>query len=282
MDNVMRGTITVRDLDVLQVEKRTNRTGTLARFPAHVHNDYQIVYAPAIVNQYTYRGARHVAPPASLTILHPNEVHDAVGLADLSRDVPLYVFHLCPQFVKGFHREEDAFSEVDGSLLFETIVSGRHMVQQLERLAEATFAPGASHLNCQERLVRFIVDLTARYSSSPGSARDLSPDHRLVNTIREYLYAHANENISIDTLCRISGTSRTRLCGTFRRTTGISLHAFQIQVRVERARTLLVRSGASLSETARDTGFADQSHFARHFKRLVGVSPGCYQVEKGA
>jgi AraC-like DNA-binding protein len=53
-------------------------------------------------------------------------------------------------------------------------------------------------------------------------------------------------------------------------------HAFQTQARIARAKTLL-RQGRAISEVARLTGFADQSHLTRHFKRLVKLTPGEYQ-----
>ena len=46
-------------------------------------------------------------------------------------------------------------------------------------------------------------------------------------------------------------------------------------VRVERARALL-RQGEPISRVAFDTGFSDQSHLTRRFKRVVGVPPGQY------
>jgi AraC-like DNA-binding protein len=46
-------------------------------------------------------------------------------------------------------------------------------------------------------------------------------------------------------------------------------------VRVERARLLLAR-GVPIAQAALDTGFADQSHLTRQFKRFVGVTPGEY------
>lgn len=52
-------------------------------------------------------------------------------------------------------------------------------------------------------------------------------------------------------------------------------HAYQINVRLDRAKDLLLR-GWPISEVAREAGFYDQSHFTRYFKRLVGVTPGSY------
>jgi AraC-like DNA-binding protein len=46
-------------------------------------------------------------------------------------------------------------------------------------------------------------------------------------------------------------------------------------VRVERARRLLQR-GVRISEIAFTTGFSDQSHLTRQFKRVLGVTPGSY------
>jgi AraC-like DNA-binding protein len=50
-------------------------------------------------------------------------------------------------------------------------------------------------------------------------------------------------------------------------------HEYQVQVRIMKAKTFL-RLGRSISETASLVGFVDQSHFTRHFKRLVGITPG--------
>jgi transcriptional regulator GlxA family with amidase domain len=52
-------------------------------------------------------------------------------------------------------------------------------------------------------------------------------------------------------------------------------HAYQIQVRLLRAKKLL-RSGRHPADVAYATGFADQSHFSRHFKRLMGLTPARY------
>ena len=59
------------------------------------------------------------------------------------------------------------------------------------------------------------------------------------------------------------------------RRVGLPPHAYQIQLRVARAREL-VAAGVPLAEVATMTGFADQSHLTRLFKRVVGIPPGQY------
>ncbi|HYM70106.1 MAG TPA: helix-turn-helix transcriptional regulator, partial [bacterium] len=65
------------------------------------------------------------------------------------------------------------------------------------------------------------------------------------------------------------------LCRTFHREVGLPPHAYQTQVRVERARSLL-RNGVPIAEAAAAVGFYDQAHLTRQFKRVIGVTPGQY------
>ena len=57
---------------------------------------------------------------------------------------------------------------------------------------------------------------------------------------------------------------------------GLAPHEYQVQLRVNRARALL-ESGESAAQAALDSGFADQSHLNRHFRRILGLTPGAYR-----
>ena len=67
------------------------------------------------------------------------------------------------------------------------------------------------------------------------------------------------------------------LARVFRRHHDCSPGEFLRRVRIQRACRLLAESPESLSAIAYETGYADQSHFTRHFKRAVGVPPGAYR-----
>lgn len=62
----------------------------------------------------------------------------------------------------------------------------------------------------------------------------------------------------------------------FTRDVGMSPHAYRIVDRLNAARRQL-RAGAGIAETAVDFGFADQSHFGRHFFRVFGITPSAYR-----
>lgn len=103
----------------------------------------------------------------------------------------------------------------------------------------------------------------------PPTALDLEP-------ARRWLAEPSVEAPSIPALAARLGLSRYQLTRRFQNATGMTPHAFRLDRRVDRARSLL-RAGASLSQVAQDLGFADQSHFQRVFKERVAMTPGAYR-----
>ena len=95
--------------------------------------------------------------------------------------------------------------------------------------------------------------------------------------VRDYIHDHLAETISLDVLAAVAGLSRFHFARKFRTTIGTTPHAFVLQQRVERARTLLERAGTSLLDIAASCGFADQPHLTREFKKRIGVTPGRYR-----
>jgi len=82
-------------------------------------------------------------------------------------------------------------------------------------------------------------------------------------------------NVTLRELAAVAGSSRHRLSRLFHTVYGMSPHRFQLAHRVRRARSLL-EAGVPISEVAQRAGFADQSHFHRHFRRTLGMTPARY------
>ncbi|WP_221568756.1 helix-turn-helix domain-containing protein [Alkalihalobacillus sp. TS-13] len=116
-----------------------------------------------------------------------------------------------------------------------------------------------------------------RYTSTkfdPYKPKNLSD--REINTAIQYIHDRINQNISLTELAREVNVSPAHLIRLFKKATGFPPHQYVIQLRVNRAKTLLLTKKVSISEVAAEVGFADQSHFHRHFKRLVGCTPREY------
>ena len=68
-----------------------------------------------------------------------------------------------------------------------------------------------------------------------------------------------------------------RFIRLFKKDAGLSPQKFLIQNRVRKAQRLLFNSQLLLTQIAQETGFYDQSHFIRHFKGIVGLTPKEYK-----
>lgn len=85
------------------------------------------------------------------------------------------------------------------------------------------------------------------------------------------------ENIFlIEDMAQRIGISPYHMIRQFKAVCGLTPHQFQIQCRVRKAQKLLEK-GESVVETAYATGFCDQSHFDRHFHKIVRLTPSEYK-----
>src|SRR5262245_28465308 len=91
--------------------------------------------------------------------------------------------------------------------------------------------------------------------------------------VREYIDSHLDENIGLDVLAGLAGLSVHHFARAFRQSVGEPPHGYILGRRIERAQEMLKQTDQPLSEIALAVGFSDHSHFARHFRRHVGVTP---------
>ena len=90
---------------------------------------------------------------------------------------------------------------------------------------------------------------------------------------REYIHAHFTQNVSLEELSRLTRISPFHLQRLFVNAIGLSPFQYLMHLRITAAKNML-RRGLQISHVALETGFVDQSHFTRHFTRVVGLTPG--------
>lgn len=94
--------------------------------------------------------------------------------------------------------------------------------------------------------------------------------------VTEYIHANLDCDLSLKELAAIVQISSHYFSQLFKQSTGISPHQYVIQQRIKRAKELLSQRELTIAEVAKIVGFVDQSHFHRHFKRLVGITPKAF------
>ncbi|MDB6001658.1 MAG: AraC-type DNA-binding protein [Rhizobacter sp.] len=135
----------------------------------------------------------------------------------------------------------------------------------------------------EERYLAFVTRLFERHApqASAAAAATLHKEDRAVRLAQEFLDHRLDERVHLGEIAHVAGLPTHRLFRAFSRVVGMTPDAYQRQARIRLAIDL-IRRGDRLSEVAAATGFADQAHLTRSFRRAMGVTPGIYQVAMSA
>jgi len=98
-----------------------------------------------------------------------------------------------------------------------------------------------------------------------------------VRRVLTYINSNVDTTIRNTDLAAVARLSESHFNVAFRKSVGQSPHEYIIRRRMERAQGLMLSTDKTLSEIAADCGLADQPHFTRLFRRVVGESPAAWR-----
>lgn len=244
-------------------------------YARHAHEGMTLALVDFGVAAFDCAGRRHVAPSGSAFLIRPGEIH--TGRAATQEGYRYRVLYLAPDAVRRFAGVHESAVRLGNGL-----VDDRRLARTLAQAHDALTVPAASELAGETALLRIGSVLAGRTTDgrvAPG--KGAGGPTGAVRIARDYLHAAPEADISLWQLAEVSGVSAHHLVRSFSAAMGMPPHAYQIQLRVWRARSLLAE-GRSLSEVAQLVGFYDQPHFTRVFKRHTGVTPGQFPVAREA
>jgi AraC-like DNA-binding protein len=231
-------------------------------FSSHRHDTYAIGVTALGVQTFRYRGETRRSTGGRAFVLHPDEAHD--GRAGDERGFGYAIAYIEPSLIL-------AASDGRGLPFVRTpVVDDTRFVQTVEAILS-----GADDLSDDVAATCAIAALTDALWRVAGSSVPSEVRLRLasLHAVRDALLAANGERVSVAELERIANLSRWELARQFRRAFGVSPYRFHVMRRLEHARRRIA-AGARLADAALECGFADQSHFTRHFRGAYGMSPG--------
>lgn len=232
------------------------------RFPVHAHPEVHVALIERGRYDFRLEGRRHVAEAGDLLVFAPDGAHDG-GAADTAG----YAYRqiLVPPGVW-----ERVAIEEGGRLCWPRFPVLRRETAGLLLHGLFTADAGADPMLLDAGLARLIAGLGA------GEEGGLPPRPATPSMVRravEMMQEGFAEPLTLADLADASGTSRFALSRAFRRIHGIGLHEWLMGLRLRHARRCLA-AGMAAADAAAASGFADQSHLIRRFKRAYGVTPG--------
>jgi AraC-like DNA-binding protein len=259
----------VAGVDLLRARFITHRYGR------HAHETYTFGLIEAGIEEFDYGGTLMRAGPGAVALLNPEVVH--TGQAATSAGWAYRVLYPDVSVVTNVACQ---LGWRPGTPLFPQTVLYDERSAALLRSAHRAAEHGdklASSSLLTAALARLLTaHAKAGAAETPAIVRQ-SPAS--ISAVCELLHERLADPPSLSELAAMTGLSQFAVLRAFRAETGLPPHAYVNQLRVRQARALLDR-GVAPADVAMTTGFADQAHLTRHFKRVVGVPPRAYQRER--
>ncbi|HYD65048.1 AraC family transcriptional regulator [Azospirillum sp.] len=251
-------------LEVLRADFRRSS------FAPHFHDDYTVGLITRGANRFRYRRQRVVAPLGTLCLADPGEVHTG----DVQEGGWSYwSVHIPPSALAALAAELDGPGDTAPD--FATgVIDDAEAVRRFAAFFQALHA-AAPALAVEVRAVEALAHLIGRHAAHHPARPPAAGDAALARRARDLLAARAAEPVSLAELEAATGAGRYRLIRAFRAAYGMPPCAWQTQRRLITARAL-IGAGQPIADAAAATGFADQAHLTRLFKRSFGYTPGAF------
>ncbi len=256
------------DMPYIRVVRGTNVTNEFAR---HAHDKFcfgVVLKGARIISQ---AGASAVIPEHGVFVVNPGAGHTCKSQGKGGHDY----LAICVDVEKmndissQISERQRTFSCVRNVPLFDERLFSK--IYQFFSLLEQP----DSILMRESILISMLSGLIIRHGDSPPTPRRMSSQRGAIDRATEFIKAHFAESLSLDELSGVACLSPFHFQRLFVKHTGVSPHEYLLRTKIKKAGELL-REGHSIASVAVDTGFVDQSHLTRSFKRIVGTTPGSY------
>jgi AraC-like DNA-binding protein len=231
----------------------------------HSHPTWTVAVVHDGAARFEVDATQQRANRGELFVLEPDAVH--TGMAAVPEGWAYKVLYLDPALIHEWEERDAPAPRAARWVVFRD----RQLRDSLLRV-HATLGAGTAGLQLDEAVVAALEALRPHLRPRPEAARERF-EHAAVRRARAFLSEHWDQPVRLASVSEFAGLTRFELVRRFRAQTGLTPHAFQVNVRVARARVML-DAGEPIARVAAACGFADQSHLTRTFRRAVGVTPG--------
>ena len=251
------------------IEARAVQDGRHVCYDKHSHPHFSIGAITGGHSHYLNQRSLQEVGPGSLVLMNPEEVHACNPIAD--QPWSYLMFYLDTDWLRSQQEEAGLGSEFRpfdmtasrDPLLYQGL---QHLHHQLVEAPDPLAREVACHLFSRQLLARL----------TPARWDDRPPQH--LQRAAELMQDDSASPLSLSQLSAVAGLTPSHFVRAFSQHYGMTPHAYLLDRRIRHARTLL-KQGQPLAEVALASGFADQAHFQRQFKRRVAATPGQYRTQ---
>lgn len=289
MAKVAARTLFLERIDGLMVEQVV-REEEYSMYSRHVHESFELYILLAGERYYFIDRETFLVRAGMAVMVSPDQIHKTSMAGGSYHDRLLFQMdgQMFLPYMKliGMDSMEELFRQLNGVAKYsgEDWVTVNHLLGQLKREMEEKRIG-------YEAVVRMLavqlLILTVRNRGPrPGDAAGLldrsayqamTPKHRTIRLVTEYLLSHCETNESQTELARRFYVSKSYLSRIFREVTGVTLNEYRNLARITEAKRLLAETGLPVTEIAARVGFESITYFERVFKKHTDERPLRYR-----
>ncbi|ACA87070.1 AraC family transcriptional regulator [Shewanella woodyi] len=246
---------------------------TQFEFQKHIHLDYHVGVVSHGCQQYCHKGNTYLLTPGSISTLNPDETHN--GQSRNAEGYEAHVLSIPAHYVKQVSDELN-----QGELFFNSPLIDTPRLQfaflQLHQMLTST--QQFSSLEIETSMMAFTTELFSKHSELQPVKQNITTglSHQQICQIRELFHDDLSHTFQLETLAVKFNLSKFQFLRAFKKTVGMTPHAYLKRVRLEHAKKAIINGGA-LSDIANQVGFFDQSHLNKAFKHAYLITPAHFQ-----
>lgn len=234
-------------------------------YPMHTHESWTLLIVDDGMVRYDLDRQEHGALHQVVTLLPPQVPHN--GRAATVDGFRKRVIYLEPSQLP---------ESLIGRAVGKPVLVDSLLRQRIHQLHEVLGTPG-EEFEAESRLAFVAERLRQHLSQGADPAQSATHGVDIAHQLREFIDASFREKLTLRQASDALHAHPAHLVRVFSREFGISPHKYLTSRRVDLARGLLLE-GMPPGLAAVTVGFFDQAHLNRHFKQVLGTSPGKYAI----
>jgi len=227
-------------------------------FPGHSHDNYIIGTVTYGLRKMIINNETLIFTKGNIFIVNPYEPHSCCSIKKKHSYIAMVVDRtfIC-----------SLFTSVISEINFQNIISSdASLSQMIEKLA----VPDTFEIECL--FYSIIERILSNYTTKEIHKKKLGNIKFSVNEARKYIDENFTGRITLEKISKLTGASLYYINRVFAMELGMSPYNYLLHKRIEKSKYLLLK-GISIVKTAFESGFTDQSHFTKFFKKIIGVTP---------
>lgn len=242
------------------------------KFSRHSHEGFCIGVIEDGAQQFFRTGENHYAPKGDIIVVNADEIH--TGSSAVAGGWAYKAIYPTPEMFQRLTL--DLKTDNYGVIPWfpNAVIQDPGLAAQLNLLFNLLLQPNNT-LFKETLLLSSMSWLILKYNKSRVQPNDIPPAKQRMQDICDLIMSTAEQDHSLSELAAIAGVSQWHFLRQFKLHTSTTPHTFLIQARLYKAKKLLLQ-GEKPADVSNQCGFSDQSHFTRHFKKSIGVTPNQY------